>query len=291
LEGTRVNKNAPDDPNADQIAFWNGPGGESWAGRQEVQDRILEPIASLTIDRAAVVSGERVVDIGCGCGGTTIELARRVGGTGRVLGLDVSAPMLARAAERVRPGLAIEFVRADATVHELPRDSFDLLFSRFGVMFFAEPARAFANLRSGLRSGGRLCFACWRAPEVNPWLMLPLKAAYEHVPPLPQVGPDDPGPFSLARPERVRAILEEAGFASAAIEPSDLELDVSNGGGLEAAVANALELGPARRALVGHSPETARAVAGSIRRTLASYQRAETVPLAAAMWIVSAGNP
>ena len=283
-----MNTIVADERNADQIAFWNGPGGESWVSRQEAQDKILAPIAAAAINRAAVQAGERVIDVGCGCGFTTIELARRVGPSGRVLGLDVSAPMLARAAERLPPGLPVEFVRADATVHPLPRGEFDLLFSRFGVMFFAEPSRTFANLRAGLRSGGRLCFACWRTPEENPWLMLPLKAAYEHVPPLPQVSPDDPGPFAFAREDRVRGILDQAGFESITLESFDTELDVSNAGGLDDAVANALGLGPARRAVEGHPPETVRAVADSVRRALAAHQRGATVPLPGGIWLVTA---
>src|ERR1700730_3278864 len=135
------------DRNADQIAFWNGPGGQHWTHRQEVQDALLGPISAVLMDRAAAVSGERVIDIGCGCGATSIELAKRVGPTGHVLGIDVSAPMLARARERAPQDAPVEFIQADATVHPFEAARADLLFSRFGVMFFAEPALSFANLR------------------------------------------------------------------------------------------------------------------------------------------------
>src|SRR6185437_4081101 len=131
-----------DERNADQIAFWNGSAGRRWVSRQEDQDMLLRPITSRALERAAVQPGARIVDIGCGCGGTTIELGKLVEPDGRVLGIDVSAPMLARAAERLPPGLPVEFVQADATTYRFPRAGFDLLFSRFGVMFFAEPARA-----------------------------------------------------------------------------------------------------------------------------------------------------
>jgi len=277
--------------NADQIAFWNGAGGRHWVDRQESQDVVLAPISAAVLARAAAQPGERVVDIGCGCGGTTIELGRRVAPGGRVLGLDVSAPMLARAAERLPPGLPVEFVQADATTHPFAAGSFDLLFSRFGVMFFAEPARSFANLRRALRAGGRLTFVCWRAPRDNPWMMLPLHAAYEHVPPLPKLGPEDPGPFSFADPERVTRILASAGFQEIALEPFDLALDIASGRGLDAAVAAALEIGATARAIEGQPPPVLASVAQSIRKTLAPHQQGGAVPLAAAVWLVTATSP
>jgi ubiquinone/menaquinone biosynthesis C-methylase UbiE len=279
-----------DESNAAQIAFWNGPSGLRWAKRQEDLDVLLRPVMSAAIERAAVQSGERVVDIGCGCGATTIELGRLVGPAGRVLGLDVSRPMLARAAERLPPGLPVEFVLADATTYVFSRADVDLLFSRLGVMFFGEPARAFANLRTALQPKGRLAFVCFRTPKENPWMMIPLQAAYEHVPPLPKAGPEDPGPFAFADAERVRRILADAGFRSIALTPLDLELDIAGGRGLDAAVASALAIGATSRAIEGQPAEIRSAVADSVRRVLAPHQRGPAVPLAAAVWLVTARN-
>jgi SAM-dependent methyltransferase len=208
-----------------------------------------------------------------------------------VLGIDISQPMLVRAAERRPTELPIELVLADAMTHSFARGEFDLLFSRFGVMFFADPARAFANLRAALRPGGRLTFACFRTPRENPFMMMPLQAAYEHVPPLPKVGPEDPSPFAFASEERVRRILGEAGFQSVALEPCDLALDLAAGGGLDAAVAATMEIGATNRAIAGHPPQTRAAVAASIRRALAPHARGASVPLAAAIWLVTAANP
>src|SRR5882672_277826 len=132
------------DQNADQAAYWNGPAGRRWMERQDTQDILLAPISALALDRAQVGKGERVLDIGCGCGATSIELAQRVGPTGYVLGMDISAPMLGRARERAPADLPLEFVLADATVHSFEPGRGDLLFSRFGVMFFADPAVSFA---------------------------------------------------------------------------------------------------------------------------------------------------
>lgn len=277
--------------NADQIAFWNGPGGQHWAGKQGVQEAILEPFCDMLIDRAKPVSGERVVDIGCGCGATTFAFADRVGPAGRVLGVDISGPMLAQARERSPAKLKVEFVLADATIHPFTPASFDLLISRFGVMFFAEPALSFANMRKALRPGARVTFVCWRTPRDNPWLMLPLQAAYEHVPKLPQLGPEDPGPFSFASEERVHRILGEAGFSSIGMERQDLSLDIGGGKGLDAAVKTALESGPANRALEGQPEQKIKASIESMRKALTPLRKGNTVPLGASVWIVTATNP
>jgi SAM-dependent methyltransferase len=160
--------------------------------------------------------------------------------------------------------------------------------SRFGVMFFAQPAVSFANMRRALRPSGRLTFACWREPRDNPWLMTALQAVYKHVPKLPQLGPEDPGPFSFASEQRVISMLGKAGFSGTAMERCDLSLDVAVGRGLDAAVETALEIGPASRALEGQPPEVYAAAANSIREALAPFASGQAVPLAASIWIVTA---
>ena len=279
------------DQNADQIAFWNGLAGQHWTDRQQAQDTILAPVSDVLIDRVKAKAGERIVDVGCGCGATTIALAQKVGPTGHVLGIDISAPMLARARQIAPPGLPADFVLADATVYPFQPASFDLLVSRFGVMFFAEPALSFANMRRALQPSARLAFACWREPRENPWMMAPLQAAYKHVPKLPQLGPDDPGPFSFASEQRVTSILGEAGFRGIEMEPYNLSLDVAVGHGLDAAVEGALEIGPAARALEGQPPDVRAAAANSIREALAPFAREQAVLLAASIWIVTARVP
>lgn len=276
------------DGNADQIAYWNGPGGQHWADRQQAQDIVLAPVSDVLIDRAKAKAGQRIVDIGCGCGATSIALAHKVGSTGHVLGIDISAPMLARAREIAPAGLPVDFVLADATVYPFDPASFDLLVSRFGVMFFAEPALSFANLRRALRPSGRLAFACWREPRENPFFMAPLQAVYKHVAKLPQLGPEDPGPFSFASEARVQRILGEAGFQGIAMEPCNLALDIAVGRGLDAAVTGALEIGPAARALAEQPPDVVAAATNSIRGALAPFVRGQAVPLDASIWIVTA---
>ncbi|MDB5608600.1 MAG: Methyltransferase type 11 [Bradyrhizobium sp.] len=276
------------DQNADQIAYWNGPGGQRWTDRQQMQDIMLAPVSDILIDRAKPKTGERIIDVGCGCGATTSALAQRVGPTGHVFGIDISAPMLARARQVAPAGLPVDFELADATIYPFEPQNFDLLVSRFGVMFFAEPALSFANLRKALRPSGRLTFACWREPRDNPWLMLPLQAVYKHVPKLPQLGPDDPGPFSFASEPRVTGILSKARFSGIAMEPCNLALDVAVGRGLEAAVESSLEIGPASRALEGQPSDLRDAARNSIRETLAPFVRGQAVVLPASIWIVTA---
>jgi SAM-dependent methyltransferase len=274
--------------NVDQINYWNGPGGQRWADRQQAQDILLAPILDLLVAHAGPKPGERVLDVGCGSGATTIAFARKVAPSGHVLGIDVSGPMLARARQNAPAELPIDFVLADATVYPFDPASVDLLVSRFGVMFFAEPAVSFANLRKALRPSGRLAFICWREPRENPFFMAPLQAVYKHVPKLPPQGPEDPGPFAFASEDRVHRILTEAGYKSVAMQPHNLALDVANGQGLEAAVQGALEIGPASRALQDHPAEVREAARNSIREALMPFVQGQSVALPASIWIVSA---
>jgi SAM-dependent methyltransferase len=276
------------DRNTDQIAYWNGPNGQRWTDRQAEQDVLLAPISKALIDRAAAKAGDRVIDVGCGCGSTSIALAGQVAPSGFVLGIDISGPMLARARELAPKGAPVDFVLADATVYPFDPQGFDLLVSRFGVMFFAEPAVSFANLRRALRASGRVAFACWREPRENPWMMAPLQAIYQHVPKLPPQAPEDPGPFAFASEERVNRILGEAGYKAIEMEPVALSLDIAIGRGLDAAVQAALQIGPGSRALDGHPPETRAAAAKSVKEMLTPYVRGQSVPLAGSIWIVTA---
>jgi SAM-dependent methyltransferase len=276
--------------NADQAAYWGGEAGQRWVDRQETLDTILAPILDILLDRAAVTAGEQVIDVGCGCGASAIALARRAGPTGRVTGIDISAPMLARARARAAVDLPLDLVLADATVHAFEPQRADLLASRFGVMFFADPVLSFRNMRTALRSGGRVAFACWREPVRNPWMIVPLMETYKFVPKLPEMGPEDPGPFAFAHEKRVRRILKEAGYAAIGMEAIDLALDLALGQGLDTAVRAAVDIGPVQRALQGQPPEVMPKVEGALRTALAAFQKGDTVPLGASVWIVTAAS-
>src|SRR4029453_7613843 len=198
---------------------------------------------------------------------------------GGVTGPTISTPMLDRARQRAPADLPLQLILADATVHPFEAGDTDLLFSRFGVMFFADPVLSFANMRKALRPGGRMAFAAWREPRKNPWMIVPLQEAYKYVARLPEVAPDDPGPFAFASEGRVQHILKGAGFTGIAMEPVDLTVDLAAGRGLEAAVNGALAIGRVSRALEGQAPEQIAVVANSIRAALAARRQGETVPL------------
>ena len=280
-----------DEKNADQSASWNGGSGRVWTERQAFMDRLLAPVSEALFASLDIKLGMRAIDIGCGTGGTTLELARRVGPGGHVLGLDISAPMLARARERTPAGTPVDFIEADATIHPFPPADADLLFSRFGVMFFAEPALAFANMRKGLKPGGRVVFACWREPRDNPYFTLALDAGRTVLPPQPPIDTDVPGPFAFADGRKVERILGGAGFTAIVLRPVDVMFDEGAGGGLAAAVESALQIGPASRALQGQ-PEAVRAVAAAaIKTALAAHETADGVMVEGKIWIVTATNP
>jgi SAM-dependent methyltransferase len=277
-------------PNAEQIEFWNGEGGEKFVRYQNALDAMLEPFGTEAIRQAAVRAGEAVLDIGCGCGETTIDLSRIVGVTGEVVGVDISEPMLARAeylaAQTEMTNVFFELV--DVETGKLHEESFDLAFSRFGVMFFRNPATAFGNVRGALRPGGRIAFACWQPLDRNQWVSLQLKAVLPLVPPPERPGPEDPGPFSFGDPERIRRILTEAGFTDIAIEPFAPKVVLGGMLVLDDAVDFSMEIGPVS-ALLKDADEATRAKArDAVRAALEAYRTDRGVMLAAGAWIVTA---
>jgi SAM-dependent methyltransferase len=274
--------------NEEQRARWNGNDGEFWARQSDRMDRILSPIVGPLLEFAAPAPGSSVLDVGCGCGATTLELARMVGPSGRVTAVDISEPMLGRAKGRLGECTNATFLLGDAADLPLENLRADLMISRFGVMFFGDPATAFSNLRTGLAPGGRLRFACWRPIHENPWLQVPLHAVYEHVPRLPKTAPEEPGPFSFGDPERVTRILTAAGFTTPTFTALDVRLDLAAGGAIDDAAIHASETGPARRALTGHPDDIRARAVESIRRGLAPYASSTGVELAGAVWLVAA---
>ncbi len=272
--------------NSDQIAYWNAGAGETWAALQNRLDRQIQPLGRLAMDALAVAPGDRVIDVGCGCGQTTLELAVRAGPAGSVLGVDISAPMLAVARRRpLARGLAgVRFLEADAQSHAFAPGGAEALFSRFGVMFFADPTAAFANLRSALAPGGGLAFVCWRAMELNPFMTLPMSAALPLLPPMAPPMPGGPGPFAFADADRVRGILAGAGFHRIEMRPHD---EAIGGGDLDETLDLALKIGPLGAA-VRDQPELSAQVAEAVRAALEPHAGPSGVFLPSASWIVTA---
>ena len=274
--------------NAAQVAYWNDTAGRTWADLQDRIDRQIRPLGLAAMDRLAPAPGEQVLDVGCGCGDTSLELARRVGPEGGVLGLDISAPMLEVARGRAVASGApnLDFQEADAQTASLPDDR-DAVFSRFGVMFFADPAAAFGNLRRSLRPGGRLAFVCWRPLAENLWMRLPAEAAAGLVPPAPPPEPGTPGPFAFADPDRVRGILAEAGFTGIDISPHD---EAIGGLDLEGTVEMSFRVGPLG-AILRERPDLAPLLRERVREAVSPWLHGDAVYMPSATWMVGARNP
>jgi SAM-dependent methyltransferase len=278
------------DPNAEQIAYWNDEAGTRWTTIQRRTDELFGVLTAAAIDSADPRPGESVLDVGCGCGATVLELARRVGPAGRVVGVDVSRPMLALASERVQAeGLrTVTLHLADAATYPFRAAEFDLAFSRFGVMFFGDPVTAFANIRRSLRAGGRLACLTWRPLADNPWFAVPLAAALRHVPPPAPADPEAPGPMSFADPARVQRILSGAGFAAIELQRRDVMMKLSGPNEVDRATEFATQVGPASRALIGAAPAAQAAATTAIRDALADYDGPSGVILPGSVWFVTA---
>ena len=273
-------------PNAAQIDYWNAVAGETWARFQDQLDRQIESLGDRAAKALEPRAGERLLDIGCGCGQTSVALARRVGPDGAVLGVDISKPMLDVARARPVPvGAATPaFARVDAQTGELGVAAFDAAFSRFGVMFFADPTAAFANIRHALKPGGRLAFVCWRPFAQNLWMRLPMEAAAPFLPPAPPMDPFAPGPFAFADSQRVRAILTDAGWGSIDVDPFDALI---GGGTVDEALNLAFRVGPLGAAL-RDNPGSVEAVTDAVRAVLTAHHTPRGVLMPAAVWVVSA---
>jgi len=276
--------------NLAQVEYWNAAAGQTWANLQDLLDHQLTPLGLEAMAALAPAAGDRVLDIGCGCGQTTLELGLRVGPAGSVTGVDISQPMLAvarnRAAAEGRSNVVFQEADAQADIETLRDAAFDSAFSRFGVMFFSDPTAAFRNIRRALKIGGRLTFVCWRPLSENWWMRGPLEAGLPFVPPPEPADPDAPGPFAFCNPERVRTILHDAGFDAIGIRSFDTKIGA---GDLERALRMALRVGPLA-ALVRDNPQSARLISEAVRGWLERHVTPKGVLTPAAVWIVTAQN-
>jgi SAM-dependent methyltransferase len=273
--------------NADMLAFWNGKGGHTWVTRQEHTDITLTPVTDALLAFAAPRAGERVVDIGCGCGAPTLEFARAVGPSGRVAGLDISGPMLAEGERRASAaGIAnLDWRQADPATEAL--DEYDLLTSAFGVMFFGDRVAAFANMRRSAAPNARMALVCWRTHAENPWMEVPMAAVARHLPPRPKAVPNAPGMFAFADPDHVSETLTAAGWKAPRFQKLDMDLDIAAGRGLEQAVVQSTEIGAVNSWLRNQPEEVVSAAVASLRKALAPYAEGMTVRLPGAMWLIS----
>jgi SAM-dependent methyltransferase len=268
-------------------ALWNGTGGNAWVDLAPVLDQMFLGLETMLIDAAAARGAERVLDVGCGTGATTIAIARRLGAGGACTGVDISARMIGAATARPADGFpAPEFIVADAATYPFEPGAYDLLTSRFGVMFFDDPMAAFANLRRAIAPGGGLRFFCWRGPEDNSFMTAGTRATKHLLPEMPERRPGAPGQFAFADEGRVREILVEAGWEGIEVEPVDVPC-IFPAAGL---VGYLTRLGPVGQAL-GDADEGTRAeVLDALRLAYEPYVEGGEVRFAAGCWSVGAEN-
>jgi len=269
----------------EQIARWRGRGGTAWADLRAVIDGMYRPLEELLLDGDRLRAGAHVLDVGCGTGSTTVALARRVGAGGRALGVDIAEPMIAAARARAaEEGSAAEFVLADAQEEPLPDRAFDAVVSRFGVMFFADPVRAFANLRSAAKDDAVLRLVVWRTAAENPFMTTAERAAAPLLPAVPVRRPDEPGQFAFGAEATVRHVLSGGGWRDVDVRPVDVPL---------AFPADRLEdyftrLGPVGAVLPDADDATRAEVVRTLHEAFAPFVHGADVRLTAACWLVDA---
>ena len=269
----------------EQAKLWNGSSGRAWVEAQPMLDAMFAPFADLLADAVSARGATHVLDVGCGAGATTFAAARRVGAAGSCVGVDISAPLI-EAAERsaAQTESATRFILADAQSYAFAPPRFDLIISRFGVMFFADPVAAFANLRRAARVGGELCLAVWRSPAENPFMTAAERAAAPLLPELPPRQPGAPGQFAFADAARVEAILREGGWDEIALAPIDVAcafpaVDLTR---------YLTRLGPLGQHLSSADEATRARILAAIQPAFEPYLDGPQVRFTAACWLVSA---
>jgi SAM-dependent methyltransferase len=279
--------------NTDQFDAWNGDSGTRWVRDAARRDRIHQPVADAVLTAAGLHAGGHVLDLGCGCGATTLAAARLVAPTGTATGIDLSEPMLAVARRRMEGAGAtnVAWIGGDAQTHPFDADSYDVAISRFGTMFFAEPTAAFANVATGLRAGGRLCLATWRPFDANAWLTIPGAVLARYAPArAPGPGPAAASPlmFSQSDPDAVTTMLADAGYTAVSLERLDVALTV--GTDPDDALGYLADTAIGRAALAAiPEPDRPEALA-AVRAALADHTTDQGVRLGAALWVVTAAR-
>lgn len=271
-----------------QAALWNGPAGRAWVEAQALIEQLFKPLEDMLVQQVSAGSGRRLLDVGCGAGGTTLAVARRLGARGQCVGIDISEPMIVAARTRAgREDASVSFIRSDAQTHDFAPGSFDMIISRFGVMFFDDSVQAFANLRRAATDGGGLRFLAWRSITDNPFMTTAERAAAPLLPHLPARKPDAPGQFAFADQRRVHRILEESGWTAINIRPIDVACSLPE----KELVRYFTRLGPVGSILQDADDPTRTRVIETVRNAFDPYVQGDEVRFTAACWMVGAQVP
>ncbi len=271
--------------NEEQTQLWNGVSGRAWVDLQEILDAVLQPFEDLLLETIPAESTDRVLDVGCGTGSTTLAVARRLGASGRSVGIDISGPMIDLARERAaRESSSATFICANAQDHDFEPASFDRVISRFGIMFFDDAVRAFANLRRAAKNDAALQFIAWRSPAENPFMTTAERAAAPLLPSIPPRRPDAPGQFAFADQHKVRRILEESGWRDIDIRPIDVPCTLPE----PELMRYITRLGPLGMILHEADDRTRAEVTKTVRAAFEPFVQGAEVRFSAACWRVGA---
>ena len=278
-----------EDKNIKQRQFWSGAGGDVWVNKQREMDIMLNPLGDRVIERLDLKSDSKIIDIGCGCGATTLEIAKKIT-QGEILGVDISEPMLDKAAETAREmSLSnISFEVKDVQVDVMPQNYFDVAFSRFGVMFFEDPFEAFKNIHSSLKEDGLLSFVCWQNASLNPWQSLSIQVIKEFLD-LPAPAPKSPGPFAFEDKTYLEDILRESGFKGLEILDNQEDIIMFSGKSIREACEDYLTINPVVTEMLKNSkPELTEEILEALVIKFSNFHKNDGLLFPSATWIVSA---
>ncbi len=278
-----------EDKNAKQKDFWSGKGGDYWVEKQSEMDIMLNPLGEKALTKLDLQSNSKVLDIGCGCGATTLEIAKVVS-DGAVTGLDISVPMLDKAKSEAKiQGIAnVDFKVVDVQVEQLAYEEYDSVYSRFGVMFFDDPFEAFKNIFSSVKAGGELSFVCWQDPSLNPWQSLSLQVIRRYLD-MPSPPPRSPGPFAFHEKDYVKEILEKSGFSNIGFDDNQEDITMFAGKSLEEASEDYLAINPVVTEMLKDSTDNLKSeIVESLKEAFSEFHRGDGLVFPSATWVVSA---
>jgi len=280
-----------EDKNAKQKDFWSGKGGDYWVEKQNEMDIMLSPLGEKALAKLDLKNNSEVLDIGCGCGATTLEIAKKVS-EGTVTGLDISVPMLNKAeSEASIQGIAnVDFKVVDVQVDQLTSEKYDYVYSRFGVMFFDDPYEAFKNIFSSIKEGGELSFVCWQDPSLNPWQSLSVQVIRGYLD-MPSPPPRSPGPFAFHEKDYVKEILEKSGFSDISFDDNQEDITMFSGKSLQEASEDYLAINPVVTEMLKDSPDDLKAeIVESLKEAFSEFHKGDGLVFPSATWVVSASK-
>ena len=278
-----------EDKNSKQKEFWSGKGGDYWVVKQNEMDIMLNPLGEKALAKLNLKADSNVLDVGCGCGATTLEIAKKVS-NGIVTGLDISVPMLdqAKSQSSIQGISNVDFRVFDVQVDQLDNEEYDNVYSRFGVMFFENPYEAFKNIYASLKNGGKLSFVCWQNPALNPWQSLSLQVIKEYLD-MPSPPPRSPGPFAFQEKDYVQDILEHSGFSKIDFDDNQEEITMFSGKTLQDASEDYLAINPVVTEMLKDSPDNLKIeIVESLKEAFAEFYMGNGLLFPSATWIVTA---